>query len=122
MSSALRYVADIWISLLAAVLVAVGAFLSMGLLGLLVYHLVSPVLAFRYPPLASWDQSLVWPLIIVMPVLWAPSFIIAGIANRHMRLRGSRPLTHGFLYIGILFVSAVLAWWVLLNANPTVWQ
>ena len=55
----MRVVLDIWPSLLAALFSAIGAFLSMGLLGLVLYYLVSPVLNGWFPPLASWDQSLV---------------------------------------------------------------
>lgn len=122
MPAALRFLSDIWPSLVAVLLAAVGAFLSMGLLGLVLYYLVSPVLNWWFPPLDAWDQSLVWPVIIAMPILWAPAFIVAGVANQHAKLRGWSRRIRIALYLTIIWLASVIAWAALLAANPTLWR
>ena len=122
MSVALRFLTDLWPSLLLALLAVVGAFLSMGMLGLVLYYLVSPLLNLWFPPLEIWDQSQVWPVIIAMPIVWAPAFLVAGIVNRQTKRRGWSRRARIALYFGILWLAALLAWLVLLPANPTLWR
>ena len=122
MSPVLRLLTDLWPSALLSLVAAVGAFLSMGMLGLVLYYLVSPLLNVWFPPLEAWDQSQVWPVIIAMPIVWAPAFLIAGIVNRQTKLRGWSRRARIALYIGILWLAALAAWLVLLPANPTLWH
>lgn len=122
MSPVLRFLTDLWPSALLLLVAAVGAFLSMGLLGLALYYPVSPLLNVWFPPLEAWDQSQVWPVIIAMPIVWAPAFLIAGIVNRQTKLRGWSRRARIALYIGILWLAALAAWLVLLPANPTLWH
>ena len=122
MSPIFRFLVDLWPSFVIALLAMVGAFLSMGMLGLALYYLVSPVLNVWFPPLDVWDQSLVWPVIIAMPILWAPAFIVAGIVNRQTKLRGWSRRARIALYLGIIWLAALLAWLILLPANPTLWR
>lgn len=122
MRAAVRFLADIWPSLVAALLAAVGGFLSLGTLGLLLYHLVSPALTLRFPPLPAWDQSLVWPVIVAVPVLWAPSFILAGVVNRQVKRRGWTRTSRIPLYLAIVWLAALAAWAAMLAANPTLWR
>ena len=122
MSPVLRFLTDLWPSALLALVAAVGAFLSMGLLGLALYYPVSPLLNVWFPPLEAWDQSQVWPVIIAMPIVWAPAFLIAGNVNRQTKLRGWSRRARIALYIGILWLAALAAWLVLLPANPTLWH
>jgi hypothetical protein len=122
MSPVLRLLTDLWPSALLSLVAAVGAFLSMGMLGLVLYYLVSPLLNVWFSPLEAWDQSQVWPVIIAMPIVWAPAFLIAGIVNRQTKLRGSSRRARIALYFGILWLAALAAWLVLLPANPTLWH
>ncbi len=122
MRTSLRVLADIWPSLVAALLAAAGAFLSLGTLGLLLYHLVSPALSLWFPPLGAWDQSLVWPVIVAVPLLWAPAFILAGIANRQVKQRGWTRAGRIPLYLAIVWLAALAVWAVVLAANPTLWR
>jgi len=122
MSPILRFIADVWPSMFAALLAVVGAFLSMGLLGLVVYYLVSPVLNVWFPPLEDWDQSLVWPIIIAMPVLWAPALVVAGIVNRSTKLGGWSRRRRISLYLAIIWGASLLVWLLLLSLNPSLWR
>ena len=122
MSPALRFLTDLWPSVLLALVAVAGAFLSMGMLGLVLYYPVSPLLNVWFPALEAWDQSQVWPIIIAMPVVWAPGFLVAGIVNRQTKLRGWSRRARIALYFGILWLAALLAWLVLLPANPTLWR
>lgn len=94
----------------------------MGLLGLVAYHLVSPVLDMWFPPLSEWDQSSVWPVLVVMPLLWSPAFILSGVINMEIRRRGWTQSVRVALYLITIYFSAVIAWSFLLNANPTLWH
>jgi len=93
----------------------------MGLLGLVAYHLVSPVLNIWFPPLGAWDQSSVWPVIVVMPALWSPAFILSGV-NRQTKRRGWTQSIRVTLCLTTIYLAAVLAWSFLLNTNPTLWH
>jgi hypothetical protein len=118
----LSFLGDIWQSILATFLVAIGGFLSMGVLGILLYHLVAPVLNLGFPPLHEWDQSLVWPLVLAMPILWAPAFLPAGIVNRQLRFADWQRWKRILVYLGIIWLAALASWWLLLVLNPTVWR
>lgn len=122
MSSVLAWLRDTWPSILTGFLVALGGFLSMGILGLAQYYLVSPALNLGFPPLEKWDQSVVWPLIIVAPILWSPTFLLAGTLNTRLKraawARGKRVLA----YLAILWLGAAAAWWFLLITNESVWR
>lgn len=122
MSPVLRLLTDLWPSALLSLVAVAGAFLSMGMLGLVLYYLVSPLLNVWFPPLEAWDQSQVWPVIIAMPIVWAPAFLIAGIVNRQTKRRGWSRRARIALYFGILWLAALVAWLVLLPANPTLWR
>lgn len=117
----LRVLRDIWPSLVAALMAAMGGFLSMGLLGLVLYHLVSPILNLRFPPLEAWDQPLVWPLIIAMPVVWSPAFVVAGLVNRWATRRGRSRRTRIPLYVAIVWAAALAVWWMLIAGNAPLW-
>ena len=122
MSPLCRCFVDLWPSFAIALLTVVGAFLSMGMLGLALYFLVSPVLNLWFPPLDVWNQSLVWPVIIAVPIVWAPAFVVAGIVNRQTKQRGWSRRGRIALYLGIIWLAAILAWLILLPANPTLWR
>lgn len=122
MRAALRLLADIWPSIVATFLALLGAFLSMGLLGLILYHLVSPGLNLVYPPLTQWDQSQVWPVMLAMPLPWSPSFIVAGLVNRRVERKGWARRSRIPLYVAIIWLAALVTWLGLLAVNPTVWN
>ena len=113
---------DIWPSLVASVLAAFGAFLSLGVLGLLLYYLVSPALDLVYPPLEAWDQTVVWPLIVAAPLLWSPSFVVAGLLNRRLKIGGWRRASRIFVYVALVWFAALGSWWIILSVNSGVWQ
>jgi hypothetical protein len=122
MQSALRLLSDIRWSILGFVLAAIGAFLSMGLNGLALYWLASPVLNLFFPPLDDWDQAVVWPFIIMVGLLWSPFFLLAGIATRSLNKRGTTPARRRAAYVLVLWLGAVAVNAILLLLNPTLWS
>lgn len=113
--------ADIWPSIVATVLAAVGGFVSLGTLGLVLYGAASPVLLRLFPPLDAWDQTLVWPLLIAVPIVWSPVFVVAGLLNRRWRLAGWRRAMRIAAYVVLVWSAAVASWSALLSLNRDVW-
>lgn len=113
--------ADIWPSIVATVLAAVGGFVSLGTLGLVLYGAASPVLIRLFPPLDAWDQSLVWPLLIAVPIVWSPVFVVAGLLNRRWRFAGWRRALRIAAYVVLVWSAAVASWSALLSLNRDVW-
>ncbi len=109
-------------SILATLAAALGAFLSMGMLGLLLYAIVSPVLGLGFPALDAWDQTAVWPLTIAVALLWAPAFLVAGGVTLALQRRGWRRRARVAVYVGVLWLAALLSWAGLLLLNPEVWR
>lgn len=113
---------DIWPSILATVMVASSGFMTMGMLGLLQYYMVSPALNWGFPPLEAWDQSVVWPVLIVAPMVWSPAFLLAGLLNRRLKLGGWGRWPRVLAYLAVLWVAALAAWWLVLVLNERVWR
>jgi hypothetical protein len=112
---------QLWPSILCMVAAAAGAVLSFGMLGLLLYYIVSPALNLGFPPLAQWDQSVVWPLIIGAPILWSPSFLPAGLLDRGLRNRGWSRSRRVPAYLLVLWLAGLASWWFVLAVNPVAW-
>lgn len=122
MRSVLAFLGDIWPSIAATILAALGSFLSLGMLGLVLYYVVSPALNLAFPPLDAWDQTVVWPVIIAAPLVWSPVFVPAGILNRHLSRSGWTRPRRIVVYAAIIWLAAVASWWLILSVNPDVWQ
>lgn len=122
MRAALRRLADIRLSIAATFLAAIGAFLSMGVLGLALYAPVSPALGLAFPPLEDWDQSLVWPVLIAAPLLWSLAFVPAGLVNRRLKRAGWRRARRILVYAALLWLAAFLSWCLVLALNESVWR
>ena len=116
----LSWILDLKWSIVGLLLAAIGAFLSLGVQGLALYGLVSPVLNLIYPPLESWDQSIVWPLIVGAGLLWSLSFLPAGLLDRSLKARGTRRRWRVLAYLGVLWVGGLLAWLLVLITNPVL--
>ena len=114
----LSWILDLKWSIAGFVLAAIGSFLSLGLQGLALYGLVSPALNLIYPPLDRWDQSTVWPLIVGAGLIWSLSFLPAGLLDRRLKARGIRRGGRVLAYLGMLWLGALLAWLLILIANP----
>lgn len=121
MAAFFSFLRQIWPSLLGMLLAALGSVLSLGVLGLVLYHLVSPALALRFPPLERWDQSLVWPLIIAAPLLWSPAFLLAGLLNLRLRRQGWGRGRRVAAYLAVLWLAGLASWWLMLELNTLAW-
>ena len=118
MKAILSGIVDLKWSIGAFLLAAFGAFLSLGLQGLALQVLVSPVLNLMFPPLDRWDPSAVWPLIIAAGLVWSISFVPAGLLDRRLKRRGTRRRWRVLAYLAVLWCGALLAWLLVLATNP----
>jgi ABC-type polysaccharide/polyol phosphate export permease len=115
MRATMNALTESWLSLLACLAIMMAAVPSLGLLGVAHYTLVSPVLRLGFPPLRQMDEAVSWPLAILTPIVWAPSFLLAGLVNRALRRRGWRRGWRAGAYLAILWLAGVAAWWGMLR-------
>ncbi len=64
------------------------SFLSLGMLGYVLYYAAYPVVGMAYPPLTAWRPDTVWPLIVGAGLVWSFSFIPAGVIDHALAGRG----------------------------------
>lgn len=95
-------------SVWAFIIALVVSFLSMGLVGAVVYLFVSPILRLKYPPMNQWSGDWVWPANIIASMVWCPGFLIAGVINMYIQQYNS------YIYLGVLWFWGLLVWWVVL--------
>ena len=106
-------------SVLACVAGVALAFLSMGLLGLGLYVAVSPVTRLRFPGMDEWHGDWVWPATLGAGMLWSFGFLLAGWLNHRLRTRtGVGRWPRRLAYLGVLWLWALLVWWLLLAGAP----
>lgn len=106
----LHYIWSLKWSLAAGVAAVLASFLSLGMLGYVLYYLAYPVVGFVYPPLPTWRPDTVWPLIVGAGIVWAPSFLVAGVIDHALRVRGVSALRRRISYVVVLWIGAVAAW------------
>lgn len=105
-----RYIWSLKWSLLAALGAVLGSFLSLGMLGYVLYYLAYPVVGLVYPPLTTWRPDTVWPLIIGAGILWSLSFVVAGVVDHALAARGAGTTRRRIAYLVVLWLGAVAAW------------
>lgn len=115
----LRYCLSIRKSILGFVLAFGLTFVSMGFLSFGLYAVVSPVLGLFYPPLDSWTGDWVWPVLVGVGLLWSFTFLPAGILDRTLEGRGWSKTVRRAVYAGVLWLSALAIWMLMLHANIT---
>lgn len=93
------------------------AFLSLGYSSLVLYAAASPLLRLAYPPMSDWHGPWVWPVLVGVGILWAPSFLAAGMAGQVPQVRGWSAGRRRLLYLAVLWCGAVAAWFVMLATN-----
>jgi hypothetical protein len=104
-------------SLAGVVLALAASFLSFGTSGLVLYFVASPVIERFYPPLSQWHGPWVWPVLVGVTILWAPSFLVAGATNQHLTKRNWPAGRRRLAYAAVLWIGAVLAWLAVLQLN-----
>lgn len=106
----LRYVWSIKWSLAGFAAAILGSFLSLGMLGYVLYYAAYPILGVVYPPLTAWRPDAVWPLIVGAGIVWSLSFLPAGVLDHALAARGTSPARRSISYVLILWIGAVGAW------------
>ncbi|WP_421999760.1 hypothetical protein [Reyranella sp.] len=113
----LQYIWSLKWSVAACGLAIFASFLSLGLLGYVLYYLAYPVVGLVYPPLTSWRGDTVWPLIIGAGIIWSLSFLVAGVVDHAIAARGAARGRRTAAYLAVLWAGAVAAWLFLLATN-----
>lgn len=103
-------------SIIAFIVTLALGFLSMGVLGLLLYYPVS-FLFNAYPNPDEMHGDWVWPAMIGTGMFWSIGFILAGLLNHYIKkfLISKWPLR--LIYIFVLWMWAAFIWYVTLAAN-----
>ena len=115
--AALRYIWSLKWSLAGFAAAIVLSFLSLGMLGYVLYYATYPVVVAAYPPLTAWRPDTVWPLIVAAGVVWSVSFIPAGVIDRALAGRGVARMPRNLSYLAVLWVGAAAAWLLLIAIN-----
>jgi hypothetical protein len=113
----LRYFWSIKWSLAGIAAAILGSFLSLGMLGYVLYYLAYPIVGFVYPPLSAWRPDAVWPLIVGAGIVWSLSFLPAGVIDHALAARGISSARRGISYFLILWIGAVGAWSFMIATN-----
>lgn len=106
-------------SIIAFFATIVIGLLSMGLLGLLLYEAVHPVLGPFFSDLDDWHGDTVWPVIIVAGMGWSVSFIAAGLINMRLETAGWKKQGRRVIYGLVLWLGAALIWFIILSAHES---
>ena len=94
---------------------------SMGILGALLYYLVSFLFS-NYPTLNDWHGDWVWPTTIAAGMAWAFGFIFAGITWHYLnKITNSKTLLR-IVYSIVLWFWAAIVWYFMIinNLEPTI--
>ncbi len=113
----LRYIWSLKWSLLAAAGTMLASFLTLGMLGYVLYYVAFPVVGMVYPPLSAWKPDTVWPLIVAAGMVWSLAFLPAGMVDHALGARGVAAGYRKLSYAGVLWLGAVASWLFLIATN-----
>ena len=113
-----RWARDRKWSVLACVVSLVLGFVSIGLLGAMLYYPVAPVLLLRFPPPDAWRGDWVWPAVLEVSFLWPFGFLIAGEMDRRLARRQTPVIRRRISYGGILWLWVLAVWFFVLSLPP----
>ena len=105
-------------SVLAFGVSQVLGFVSLGLLGALLYYPVAPLLLLRFPPPGTWRGDWVWPAVLEVSFLWPFGFLIAAELDRRLARRQTPVLWRRIAYGGTLWLWLLAAWFLTLWLPP----
>jgi hypothetical protein len=114
---ALRYIWSLKWSLAGFAAAFLLSFLSLGMLGYVLYYAAYPVVGVAYPPLTAWRPDTVWPLIVGAGLVWSFSFIPAGVIDHALAGRGVARVPRNISYLVVLWIGAVAAWLLLIATS-----
>ena len=92
--------------------------LSMGFLGIGLYYPAAPLLLLRFPPPSQWHGDWVWPAIIGVGMSWSLGFLLAGFINHWLAQRGCPTVLRRSTYLGVLWLWALVVWFLCLEFSP----
>jgi hypothetical protein len=99
---ALRYIWSLKWSLAGFAAAFALSFLSLGMLGYVLYYAAYPVVGMAYLPLTAWRPDTVWPLIVGAGLVWSFSFIPAGVIDHALAGRGVARVPRNISYLVVL--------------------
>jgi len=103
-------------STIAFVATFVLGFISMGMLGALLYYPVSFVLR-SYPWIDDLHGDWVWPAVIMIGMCWSFGFLMAGAAWHYLDGYITSALVLRVIYGLILWSWAAVMWWGVIHNN-----
>jgi len=103
-------------SLLAFVITLPLGLLSMGILGLLLYYPVSPLLQ-AYGPMESWHGDSVWPTLILVGMGWSFAFLIAGLLDHLLKSKQAHWALRALAYLIVLWLVDAALWLGMLHGQ-----
>ncbi len=107
-------------SIIAFFVALVLGLFGMGLLGLVLYEAVHPLLGPFFGDMEDWEADTAWPALIFAGMGWSFSFIPAGLINIRLEIAGWKKEIRWATYAFVLWLGAVLIWSILFLANePT---
>jgi len=115
--AALHYLWSLKWSVAATVAAVALSFLSLGMLGYVLYYAAYPIVGVVYPPLNTWRPDTVWPLIVGAGIVWSLSFLPAGVLDHALAARGVAAGRRRMAYVVVLWAGAELAWLFLIATN-----
>jgi len=103
-------------SISAFLLTSVLGLFSMGLLGMLLYYLVSFLFS-AYPGSNDWRGDWVWGATIAVGMLWSFGFLFGGLSWHYLRKLINSVLLLRIFYGAILWLWAAVLWYIVISKN-----
>lgn len=103
-------------SIIAFIITLLLGVFSMGILGVGLYYLVYFLFP-NYLFFQDWTGDWVWPTFIEVGVIWSFGFLIASLINHYLRKYITASFFLKVIYLLILWLWAVVLWYVAINKN-----
>ena len=101
-------------SIIAFFITAFLGFISMGLLGALLYFPVS-FLFKNVPSINTWHGDWVWPATISVGIFWSLGFILGGFSYNYLMKLGISKVILYSIYALILWLWAAFLWYLVIS-------
>ncbi len=103
-------------STIAFIVTFIGGFVSMGLLGALLYYPVSIVLK-SFPWIDDMHGDWMWPACIMAGMLWSFGFVFGGFAWHFLYKYIPSVAALRVIYVFILWLWAAILWYYMIKNN-----
>ena len=95
---------------IACLVLVILNYLSMGMLGMLLYYPVEPIYGYFLGDVLDLLGEDTWPAAIAGGTFWPFCFVGAGTINRRLLARGVGLAGRSLAYIAVLWLGAALLW------------